>query len=395
MKIVVLAHNLHTGGGLSVGKDIVATLPRVAPMHQYLMIVPQGKAYPDFSGNEDVKILECPVSLKKRFFWERKHLNQALESFAPDWIWAIGNIPLKNPIASQSLLMHNPHLLNYHPTWLWQSTRNPFLYLYAWCRYCFRTKLLSYWIRRVVNDLDHVYCQTGTICKRFADYYHCDLSKTHIFRTPFSPGLKRLASDAPVDPTVIPQSIQEKYGSRFKLFYPSLPFAHKNMEKIVWMYHQHRDVLASTACILPISSEGSRQEQRIVRMIKQCKVEDFFWLAGHIPQELMSHYYHFTDVVFFPSLLETLGLGHLEGMYCHRPVIASDLDFAHDVCGDAAYYVDPYSTGSMKDGILALQQSTELCKSLTERGKAHFQRWLGTWDDAIKDVLDQEKIEHL
>jgi glycosyltransferase involved in cell wall biosynthesis len=53
--------------------------------------------------------------------------------------------------------------------------------------------------------------------------------------------------------------------------------------------------------------------------------------------------YRDCHVVFHPSLLEVFSATYLEAFAAGRPVVASDLDFAHEVCGDAASYFDPNS----------------------------------------------------
>lgn len=60
MRIAIIAHNLRSAGGLSVGQNIVGVLPAIAPVHTFLMIVPQGCGYPDFGGVANVEVLECP-----------------------------------------------------------------------------------------------------------------------------------------------------------------------------------------------------------------------------------------------------------------------------------------------------------------------------------------------
>lgn len=91
MKITLIAHNLRVAGGKSVGQNIVRTLPVIAPMHEYLMVVPKDCGYPDFSKHENVIALEClQMGLAKRWWWEKKVMRPKIESFGPDWIWTLG-----------------------------------------------------------------------------------------------------------------------------------------------------------------------------------------------------------------------------------------------------------------------------------------------------------------
>ena len=66
MRIAVLAHNLRDTGGLSVGKNIVHLLPKIAPQHYYLFLIPIGTGYEIRKDSTRVNYIEIPeISLKK------------------------------------------------------------------------------------------------------------------------------------------------------------------------------------------------------------------------------------------------------------------------------------------------------------------------------------------
>ncbi|HEX8931956.1 MAG TPA: glycosyltransferase, partial [Patescibacteria group bacterium] len=48
------------------------------------------------------------------------------------------------------------------------------------------------------------------------------------------------------------------------------------------------------------------------------------------------------------SLMEGFGLPPLEAMSAKCPVILSDIPAFREVCGDVAFYFDPYDTNSLK-----------------------------------------------
>ena len=51
--------------------------------------------------------------------------------------------------------------------------------------------------------------------------------------------------------------------------------------------------------------------------------------------------YKKASCVFQPTLAEVFSATYLEAMAMGVPIITSDLDFARDVCGNAAYYFNP------------------------------------------------------
>ena len=79
--------------------------------------------------------------------------------------------------------------------------------------------------------------------------------------------------------------------------------------------------------------------------------------------------------VTFPSLYEGFGLPILESMICGTPVITSNLGSMLEIGGDAAIYVDPYSTREIKDAMVAVVRNADLRAEKIARGAAVAQRF--------------------
>lgn len=62
---------------------------------------------------------------------------------------------------------------------------------------------------------------------------------------------------------------------------------------------------------------------------------------GYLDRERLEAEYERADLVIMPSLIETAGLPMLEAMAFGVPVVAADLPYAHELCGEAAAYFDP------------------------------------------------------
>jgi glycosyltransferase involved in cell wall biosynthesis len=93
-------------------------------------------------------------------------------------------------------------------------------------------------------------------------------------------------------------------------------------------------------------------------------------------------------------LYEGFGLPPLEAMACGCPVITSKLSSMPEVCGDAAYYIDPHSTESIKDGIIKVLTDRDLREGLIQKGleRAKLFTWQRSAEKHIKvfmEVLDR------
>ena len=58
-----------------------------------------------------------------------------------------------------------------------------------------------------------------------------------------------------------------------------------------------------------------------------------------------------------------------------RPVITSDIPVLREVAGDAAYFVDPTSVESIRNGFLQLFEDANLRQSLVEKGYENVKRF--------------------
>ena len=93
LRIAVLAHNLRVAGGLSIGKNVIAALGRVAPEHTYFCTIPEGLGYEEICQ----KIPRCQTLVHghkggfvRRWLFEVFRLPKAIESFRPDLLLGLG-----------------------------------------------------------------------------------------------------------------------------------------------------------------------------------------------------------------------------------------------------------------------------------------------------------------
>lgn len=78
--------------------------------------------------------------------------------------------------------------------------------------------------------------------------------------------------------------------------------------------------------------------------------------------------YEKVDALFLPSLLETFTANYPEAMVMKKPIITSDLDFAHELCGEAAIYCNPLDEEDITSKIILLSENEMLYESLVKKG---------------------------
>lgn len=63
---------------------------------------------------------------------------------------------------------------------------------------------------------------------------------------------------------------------------------------------------------------------------------------GWVPHAALGPLYRDADAVFLPSVLESFSASYVEAMHFGVPLVTSRMDYARDICGDAAEYADPF-----------------------------------------------------
>lgn len=69
-----------------------------------------------------------------------------------------------------------------------------------------------------------------------------------------------------------------------------------------------------------------------------------------------------------PSLYGGFELPPFKAVACGCPVVGSNVASLPEVCGDAAYYVDPYDVESMANGIHQVVTDKALRQAMIEKG---------------------------
>lgn len=73
-------------------------------------------------------------------------------------------------------------------------------------------------------------------------------------------------------------------------------------------------------------------------------------------------------------------------MACGTPVVVSNTASLPEVCGDAAYYVNPYDINDIARGIELVLKDEELQKELIQKGLKRVK--LFSWETSAKKLIE-------
>jgi glycosyltransferase involved in cell wall biosynthesis len=370
MRIAILAYPLRVAGGLSVGRNVIAALSRVADQHEYLLLMPAGVGY-----EQAPKPSHCEAHYYAR---TRGALGQALyewreaprltRAFRPDVVWGLGNFGFRRPGAKQAILFHKPQFI-YEPRYT--RVELPGIRL--------RNALARGRLLRSLPATQLVFCQTKTAAERFRRFlgYRGEIALMPNAVSRFAMG----------DAAGPPPAVFERLRGRFTLFCLTKYYAHKNLEAFVELFQRRRDELRDVSVLLTITAAQHPRAPRFVRTISAPELREHIVNVGPVEQRDLAAYYGASDGLILPTLLESFSGTYLEAMQFRRPILTSDMDFARDVCGAAAEYFDPFDPGSICAAIRRVRDSAERRAELIAAGAERLERFVRDWDSIVAEAV--------
>lgn len=147
-----------------------------------------------------------------------------------------------------------------------------------------------------------------------------------------------------------------------RLLTPSIYYPHKNIESIPLVLDVlNKKGIDNIKFVLTL-------DKKDYNMVIPAKWEKRVYNVGHVPVDECPSLYDECDFLYLPTLLEIFSASYPEAMVMQKPILTSDLSFAHSICGNAALYFDPYSPIDIANKIEKLMGDNELQRKLIENG---------------------------
>ena len=103
---------------------------------------------------------------------------------------------------------------------------------------------------------------------------------------------------------------------------------------------------------------------------------------GYVSDEMLAILYSGAKALVYPSKYEGFGLPPLDAMALGCPVITTRYTSIPEVCGDSAFYIEPDNEKNFAEGLIALENDSDLCKRLQTNGIKQVNFF--SWDKSAK-----------
>ncbi|MER9670161.1 glycosyltransferase [Mesorhizobium sp. M0203] len=220
----------------------------------------------------------------------------------------------------------------------------------------FASRLIDVWRRFSLRRATHLIVETETVKERLALQVGIARDRISVVGNSVNPILRR--REKMVDPT-----------RTFRFLVPSAYYRHKNLEIVPLVAKCLTDMRPSFDFEITLTLDRqSAQWLRIRALAAELGVQDRVTTLGHVNIASLSEAYSAASAIFLPTLIEVSTAVYPESFFFRRPLVTSDRDFARELCGDAALFVDPLDAEDMAVELLRLASDTDLMTALVEAG---------------------------
>ena len=172
---------------------------------------------------------------------------------------------------------------------------------------------------------------------------------------------------------------------------PAAPHQHKALELIPDYAKVLKDMGYANFSFELTISEDHPIFRRIGKKNKRLGVSNMLTTRGAYSYKDVGDIYEDCDIVFVPSLLETFSATYLEAFIAQKPLIVSDREFAKEVCGQAAMYVEPLNTTNVADNLVKISNDPVLRAQMVRTGLDRLD-FFGDQGSRVENILQKIMI---
>ncbi|ENP8456974.1 glycosyltransferase [Photobacterium damselae] len=324
-KILIDASNIKVGGGLQVSISVINSLINEFDTSKFVFAVStfvfeqldipkehNGKFY----------IIDMNLSKPFEFYRERNKLICLLDDYNIKTVFTIFGPSFWNP-------KNTKHLIGFANAWIVSPNSQ------AYIRYPLlprlKLKLKNYLIGKALySKKAHYVTETESVKKLFCDY--------------FSSNEKSISVVGNCISQIFTSSHEEDiYGlgniDKFKFMTVSFNYPHKNLS-VISSVGKYLESKGFSFVFVVTIDEGDYNKL-------SDEFKKYTYNLGKVNLSDCKSVYKYSDALFLPTLIECFTVSYLEAFYTRKPILTSDLDFANEICGEAAFYFDPYNLNSI------------------------------------------------
>ncbi|MBE0566958.1 MAG: glycosyltransferase [Krumholzibacteria bacterium] len=389
MKILVNASNLVVGGGVQKAVQFVRALATWGQDHQWHAVIsPQVEAGLGTIPETPHAVIETASVSPARLLAGRVttgRIARIEREFAPDVVFSVCG-PVYQRFRATHAMGFAVGWLTHPSSLAWQALPSRYR------SFLFRMRLA--WYAAWVRQADGWILETHTAAHGMTQRLDAAPSQLHVVPNCCSDFYFDAAREGASPHPALAARPQGEH--RLLVFTSYKP--HKNLEIIPAVAAELRRLDPATPVRFVFTLPDRWPWHRLQARAGHLGVADLLVNVGPVPAYAGPELYAGCSALFMPTVLETFSAAYPEAMCMQRPIITSDLDFARDICGDAAAYFDPTAPRVAADAVLRVLGDPARAAELVARGRERLpsfgtgqERFQATLSAILTIARDREK----
>src|SRR5690606_33643916 len=132
--------------------------------------------------------------------------------------------------------------------------------------------------------------------------------------------------------------IKNKSNDILNLFIPSAYYPHKNLDILIEVASVLKNEFKFKAKFNFLINDDSESWGNIISSANKKNVTEYFSTYGSVINSKMKELYTNNDFVLLPTLAEASTAVYPEAFISQRVLLTSNIDFARELCGNAAIF---------------------------------------------------------
>ncbi|MGH9856841.1 MAG: glycosyltransferase family 4 protein [Acidobacteriota bacterium] len=189
------------------------------------------------------------------------------------------------------------------------------------------------------------------------------------------------------EPTLAAKAEQLKGAHEPFIFHTGIPFAHKNLERLVMAFEVLKQ--SNPKLQLVLAGKKERYFEKFEEWVKESPVRDSILIPGFVSDAELKWLFQNAEAYVLPALSEGFGLLGLEAMAHGCPVVSSNTTCLPEVYGEAAHYFDPNNLEDIAAKTGEVIKDRALRKKLIHNGYVQLKKY--SWQHMAEQTLEVYK----
>ena len=136
-------------------------------------------------------------------------------------------------------------------------------------------------------------------------------------------------------------------SSNLAYYVLSAYYTHKNLEIFIKLGRHIKQQNIDAEIFLTIDKKQSKRAKKLLHNLEESNLQGVITNLGSIKLKDVPSLYQSVDGLILPTLLESFSGTYVEAMWNRKIVLTSDKDFTKTICGENAYYFNPFDMGDI------------------------------------------------